>query len=91
MKVTGRDGKQYAATRPQPKPASKPATPKSPAPLPAEWTEFLAKLATVSEFVATITPANIPETAQSWQLVNTLESAARSILSAATRLRTNPR
>ena len=86
--MTGRDGKQYPATRPQ-KPASKPEQTKKPTP--EEWETFTRSLTEVSEFATTITASNTPESIETWQLAKQLEAAARTLFAVAAKLRNRPR
>jgi ParB-like chromosome segregation protein Spo0J len=88
-KVTGLDGKKYAAQRPQAKPAPKPE-PAAPQMTAGEWAEFFTKLAAVQEFTGTITTKTIPTEMPKWQLLKLLEETARAILATASRLRRSP-
>jgi hypothetical protein len=92
VKVTGQDGKKYPATKPPAKPVKQPKPePKPPPVLAREWAEFFTQLATVQEFSASISKRSIPEEMESWQLVKSLEEAARNLMLAAKSLRNSPR
>ncbi len=82
-KITGRDGKQYPATKPTP--ARKPEPKEQPKPKCA-WADVATQLAQVANVIESM-GAIKDDPSEPWKLVESLEAAGRSLLKRATELR----
>lgn len=83
-KVTGRDGKQYAASKP-PRQESPPARTSKSKSDPAAWAEVVFQLNRFAELIDATGP--LPEEIKPWELVESLEKTGRSLLRRAQELR----
>lgn len=88
-KVMGRDGKQYAASRPKRTPAPRGAKQGDKAhplaPQTTPWSDVAAHLDRLSALIAGT--GEIPQEMKPWQVIESLEHAARSLLQRARELR----
>jgi hypothetical protein len=87
-KVTGKDGKQYAAKRPHDRPASKPAVKQkttTPEPEMAPWTDVIEHLNRLADLIQRT--GSIPKELKPWSMIESLERAGYSLLQRARELR----